>query len=98
MPCGWVDISLSINSVGSSSFGSRFSGGNPQRIYARDKENRIHRGGILCTAGPNISKTLLSGRRTRILELLQRASAIHHEDLPGHEFRMNQEYDGVRDV
>src|SRR5204863_8863008 len=50
MPCGWVDISLSITSVGSSSFGSRFSGGNPLRIYATDKENRIHRGGILCTA------------------------------------------------
>src|SRR5438876_12353234 len=49
MPCGWVDISLSITSVGSSSLGFPLLGRQSLRIYARDKENRIHRGGTLCT-------------------------------------------------
>src|SRR5207248_9826038 len=98
MPCGWVDISLSITSVGSSSFGSRFSGGNPLRIYASDKENRIHLGAILCTTeGKNsLHDVELPPRLAlRLPGQSQSPSAINHQDLPGHEFRLNQEYNGV---
>ena|SRR2546430_6351708 len=101
MPCGWVDISLSITSVGSSSFGSRFSGGNPLRIYASDKENRIHRGGILCTTeGKNSlhDVELPSAAGLASSGPSQSAPAIHDEDLPGNEFRMNQEHHGIGNV
>src|SRR5258708_27089103 len=45
MPWGWVDISLSITSVGPSSFNLPDVPSPARRIYARNKQNRIHRGG-----------------------------------------------------
>src|SRR5882762_10400055 len=60
MPCGWVDISLSITSAGSSSFDNPNVPRQARRTYAFDKQNRIHRGEILCTTGWKISEDLLS--------------------------------------
>src|SRR5229473_8494863 len=63
MPCGWVDISLSITSVGPLYLDFPDVPRRARPSYARDKENRIHRGEILCTAGTGFSLRRVGSRQ-----------------------------------
>src|SRR6202043_3699533 len=75
-PCGWVDISLSITSAGPSSFDFPDIPRLARWTYAFDKENRIHRGEILCTIRRKISWEMLRGCG------LQPAFSGHHNVRP----------------
>src|ERR1700687_3221655 len=96
IPWGWVDISLSIASVGSSSFAFQYVLRQARQIYARDKENRIHRGANLCTAGIRIFRE--AAEISTLEWTLQHPPAIHDEDLTGNEFRMDKERNGFGDI
>src|SRR6266487_3117230 len=96
MPWGWVDNSLSITSVGSSSFGFPGVPRRARRISENDSQNRIHRAAILCTVA--FGDALRGFENQCLGGGLQCASAIDHQHLARHEFRMHEEQYRLSDI
>src|SRR5216683_2457407 len=100
MPCGWVDISLSITSVGPSSFGFSMCrvkrGGfmnaisrieyTAERFSARPGGRFLRRCCTTADHGPPSSA------------LSQTAAAINHQYLPGQKLRVHQVRNGISNV
>src|SRR6266436_6241249 len=104
MPWGWVDISLSITSVGPSSFNLPDVPRQARRIYARNKQNRIHRGGSALhnssrfTLWRAAEKGSLSARLLPLTSLFYCTPSIDNQRVPGKKLCVHEVGNSISDV